>query len=126
MKVYVAAPWKHRPEAAEAGRKLEAAGHIITEKWWEHKDVTINGTIVEDAAELTRQALLDIRAVQRADAFILLNLAYSEGKCVELGLALADEIGIIAVGKPGLNVFHYLPEVHWVETVEDAIVRLDS
>ena len=121
MKLYLAAPWSHMEEAREAARKLTAAGHRITEPWWDHRDV--NG-IDDEADELVDQAWRDLEGVDNADRFILLNLGKSEGKAVELGWALCRRIMVIAVGKRGEhsnNVFHYLPQIKWVSTIEELI-----
>ena len=123
MRVYIAAPWAHRDKAKAASVLFEKAGHKITERWWDHKDV--GQTEMEAAAdEMERQAKADVKGVYTADHFIFLNLAYSEGKCVELGMALSEGIPIVAVGKRGMNVFHYHPRLLWVNTVEEAIEQL--
>lgn len=123
MRVYIAAPWKHRDEAQRVGEKFEQAGHKITEKWWDHVDVG-QDQMASQAAEMARQAKSDRAGVFAADHFIFLNLGYSEGKCVELGMALSEGVPIIAVGERSMNVFHYLPEVKWVGTVEEALERI--
>ena len=125
MKVYIAAPWAHREEAARVGMLFEQAGHTITEKWWSHKDVGQDAMEVH-AEEMACQAKSDVAGVFSADRFVFLNLAYSEGKCVELGMALSEGIPIIAVGKRGMNVFHYHPRLMWVATAEEAIGQLHS
>ena len=125
MKLYIAGPWKYRDEVRAAATLFKAASHTITEEWWDHLDITHNSSILPiDREEMARQARADWAGVWGADQLIFLNLAYSEGKCVELGMALADKIPICAVGEPGMNAFHYLPEVVWVHTVEEAIERL--
>ena len=118
MKVYIAAPWKYREQAKIAALKFTLAGHKILEPWWEHRDV--NGQPGFEA-ELCAQAVRDMYGVRDADWFVLLNLAYSEGKSVELGMALAWRVPVIAVGEPSLNIFHYLPQVKWVGSVEGAL-----
>ena len=124
MRVYLAAPWSYRSSAAVEASKLEKAGHVITEPWWHHQDV--NG---DDSAsdELLLQARKDLAGINNADVFVLLNLAKSEGKAVEMGIALAYQMPIFAVGKRGehsANVFHYLPQVQWFGSVEEVIDEL--
>ena len=102
--------------------RLTKAGHKITEPWWDHRDV--NGLDDDEADELVDQAWRDLEGVDNADRFILLNLGKSEGKAVELGWALCRRIMVIAVGKRGEhsnNVFHYLPQIKWVSTIEELI-----
>lgn len=123
MKVYLAAPWKNRPEAQAAAAYLESKGHIITKRWWEHADVRdINdpNQTDEDRQELVQQAVEDVEGVANCDVFILLNIQYSEGKTVETGLALAYGKPIIVVGK-NTNLFHYL-----VNALVDDIVAAES
>lgn len=124
MRVYIAAPWKHKDDAREASLTFEAAGHTITEKWWNHEDVGPMPYSDASKKELSRQALKDICGVADAHRFIFMNLAYSEGKCVELGWAISAGIPIVAVGEPGMNAFHYLDVIKWVPTLEDAVNAL--
>lgn len=108
MKVYIAAPWTRKALAASYAAVLEASGHTITKRWWEHREVP--GYLTDDHtndAELAQQALEDIDGVLAADVFVLLNLEKSEGKAVETGIALAAGIPIVVVG-PRSNIFHYL------------------
>ena len=119
MRLYIAGPWSHRHQVKDIAARFEQAGHTITEKWWDHPEVS-----PDDTKELAKQADLDIIGVFDCDHFIFLNLAYSEGKCVELGMALMEDKPILAVGKPNTTVFHHLPELKWVDTVQEAIERL--
>lgn len=97
------------------------AGHSITEKWWDHRNVP---QAEEHAEELAEQAKRDWRGVDFADALVLLNLEKSEGKSVETGIALAMEIPIIGIGERGSNVFQYLAQFQWVATVSEALCAL--
>jgi hypothetical protein len=68
--------------------------------------------------------MLDKRGVKMADVLLLINSAKSEGKAVEQGLAIAYGIPIIAVGVRGVlskNVFHYLDDYTWTQSVDDAL-----
>lgn len=128
MRIYLAAPWVCKAEALAAATTLEVAGHTITKKWWEHREV--NGYLRDDISteqreELMIQAMEDIAGVWNAQAFILLNGKVSEGKSVETGLALAYSTPIVLIGAPS-NLFHYLPHVFRVDTIEDAIALLPT
>jgi hypothetical protein len=117
MKVYIAAPWKRKAEARVAADRLRDAGYTITSRWIDvHGDTT-------DPEQLEIEAGNDLEDIEAADYFVLLNLEPSEGKAVETGIALIEDIPIIGVGKPS-NVFHYLPEIVWVDTLTDAIDAL--
>lgn len=133
MRVYVAAPWTRKSEAQHYADALEAAGHTITKKWWEHREVPgyLDPAIGEaELAELEQQAKEDVEGVLNAQAFVLLNLEKSEGKSVETGLAFASAAfyvngatnsGVsrfILVGGKS-NLFHYAPV--W----EDALTPAD-
>lgn len=124
LKIYVAAPWVHKPDAIEAGRRLESWGFEVTSNWFYHND---NGNpndsagLTHDRDAIIRQAIEDIADVRRADILLVLNLAKSEGKAVETGIAIAAEIPIISVGVRS-NIFQTLGAE--VDTLDDAIVLL--
>lgn len=124
MKIYIAAPWAHRDEARQRAAQAEAAGHEITHDWWDTEVADDN------EVELARCAYNDLMAVRRADVLIVLNLAQSEGKAVETGMAIAWqwEYGkpwIYIVGKRS-NIFHRLNvfKVWMVDTFEDVLKDL--
>jgi len=117
MKVYIAAPWKRKLDAKLASHLLTAAGHVVTSRWIDyHGDTT-------DPEELAIEAVNDMEDLDAADVLLLLNLEKSEGKAVETGIALVEGLWILGVGQPS-NVFHYLPEIQWVESMTEAISAL--
>lgn len=122
MKLYICAPWMDRDNLPAIAAKFEAAGHEITWKWWATDDIAEGE---DNHVSLREQALHDYYGVTDCDTLILLNTKKSEGKAVEQGIALANLIPIIAIGKRGdgtsMNVFHYLEDYTWVETVEEAL-----
>lgn len=123
MKIYIAAPWTEKAEAARVAGLLESAGHSITKKWWEHREVPsyLTGFEGEDFGELTQQAVEDISGVERADVFLLLNSSQSEGKAVETGIAIqCDWILRVLVGKRS-NLFHYFPGWSIFDFAENAV-----
>ena len=124
MKIYLAAPWPHRGDAATAALAIEAAGHTITEPWWTHPEC-------DDHDELVRQAMKDIEGVAAADFVIVLQLAQSEGKAAETGMAMMMAKPIVIVNpnwvaatyqERGGNLFHHLLTV--VPTLEEALVKV--
>lgn len=121
MKIYVAAPWTHKAEAKAVAEQLEAAGHTITKRWWEHREVP--GYLTDDTSndeELRQQAIEDVDGVIEAHVFVLLNLAKSEGKAVETGVALLQNLPVFVLyGRS--NLFHYYPGVYVVNTVADIL-----
>lgn len=123
MKLYIAAPWVHRNDAREVAKLLEAEGHVITHKWWD-----VEGEY-DDHEKTTECAFDDYEGVYNADRLVLLDTQKSEGKAVEQGLALGFGIPIIAIGRRGehsQNVFHHLPNYTWVETLNEAIIKLEE
>ena len=128
MRVYLAAPWDHRGDAAVFAAVLEERGHKITEKWWLHPDVGAypHEAKGKDLDELINQAWRDFAGVITAERLVVLQLAKSEGKAVETGIALRERIPICVYTPEGLygNLFHYLPEVKKVRTMEEVLVWL--
>jgi len=138
MKVYVAAPWTRKAEAQACAEALEGAGHEITKKWWEHREVPgylTAGISVVERKELETQAMEDITGVLDADAIVLLNLEKSEGKSVETGVALLSAFcRMHGISKMGVhrfilvggktNLFHYVPLWEEATTHADILALL--
>ncbi len=126
MNIYIAAPWAHRAQMPAIATKFEDAGHEITHKWWEVEDVP-EDTRSEEA--LRDQAILDVEGVLNGEVMVLINSAKSEGKALEQGIAIASGKEIYAVGQRGehsKNVFHYLDNYTWFNTVEDVIEVMET
>ena len=119
IRVYLAAPWSHKADALVALLALEAAGFEVVSHW-----IQYHGDGANDA-ELQAQAVEDYaEVVAKADAFVILNLALSEGKAFEFGVAYRHKLPCVVVGSRERNIFYNLPGVIRVETVEDAIAAL--
>lgn len=128
MRIYLAAPWTHRDTAREVARDLVGAGHSITTRWWEHREVPgylSSSCPEEEFAELAEQAMLDLDGVAHADVFVLLNTGVSEGKAVEMGVAIASGVPIILVGTRS-NLFHYTDVVEVVDGIDQLLMALDN
>ena len=119
-RVYLAAPWLHKADALVAQTQFEAAGFEVVSHWIQyHEDAIAND------AELQAQAVEDYAdIVAKTDAFVILNLALSEGKAFEFGVAYRQKLPCIVVGNRERNIFYHLPGVLQVETVEEAITVL--
>ena len=115
MRIYVAAPWKYREKAAHAAHILHNAGFTILSRWHDEYIET------PDLRTYQEQALADLHDVGCAQVLILLNLAYSEGKSVELGYALHAGLTVLLVGSHCTNIFHYHPRVRLVPSLDAAI-----
>ena len=115
-RIYIAAPWDRRHEMPAIAWQFEEAGYEITHRWWE-EDTDI-------PAELRKCAENDWRAVRTADALVVINSQprgqETSGKAVETGLAIAYGLPIFVVGEI-TNIFHYLPQVRLVASVDEAL-----
>lgn len=124
MKVYLAGQWDRRADFPAIAAKIEAAGHTITERWWDHEDTPQSKyPSNEDDDFLTARAIDDFIGVVKADTLVLMQTGKSEGKAVETGIAIAGGKPVILVGTRH-NLFHYLPNVHIVESVDAAVEML--
>lgn len=113
--VYLAAPWVHRAEARQAREKLTAAGYDVNSRWLDVDEATTSPEA---------EAINDMVDIISSDALVVLNLAKSEGKACETGMAIVAGIPVISVGV-GHNIFLKLPTVRRVETLHEAITILD-
>lgn len=126
MRIYVASPWTCKAEAKAAADFLEAEGHTITKKWWEHREVPgyLGDAGEDEIAELVQQAEEDVAGVVSADVFVLLNLEKSEGKAVETGIALTHVPYCVLLGGKS-NLFHYLPAWTHIDSIEEIPLLLN-
>jgi hypothetical protein len=117
MRIYVAAPWIRRADAKDVALRLKDDGHFVQSIWHDqHQDT-------DDPMTLAREAQVDFVGVISSDIVLVLNLEKSEGKAVEQGVAIGFEIPIMVVGERS-NIFHYLPVVTLVPTVDAALAEL--
>ena len=121
MNLYLAAPWASRDTLPAIATQFEAAGHTIIERWWEHADVDFANP--RNIPELEDIATRDFMGVVQADVLVVINSALSEGKAVEMGIAIARFIPIILVGTR-TNIFHFIPSVYPVRDVRAALRKL--
>lgn len=119
-RVYLAAPWVHKADAGIAKKALQDAGIEVVSGWTERED-SPQETAPE---EMVRQAGYDYAEVQKANTLVILNLAKSEGKASEMGMALAYGHRVIVVGPRTGNIFYHLPQVEQVDSVQEAIFKL--
>ena len=125
-KIYIAAPWKEKTLARETKSLLEAEGWMVTSRWIDGYSNSVGG-MDKSAQILAREAWNDVEDVRAANVFLLLNTQQrgeeTSGKAVETGIAIEREIPIFLVGGR-TNVFHFLGNVRWFATIEDAITHL--
>jgi len=122
MRVYVAGPWARKDEVEAFAKQIGAAGHVITSRWFRHGEGGSSTGCDKPDDEIRHQALEDYEDVISADFLVVFNLQMSEGKAVETGIALANNIPFITVGPRG-NIFALLGEAE-LDTIEGAIEYL--
>lgn len=122
MTIYCAGPWANKAELKVIATTLRDAGFIVVSRW---HDTTHNSNIYEAPPEvMVEEALKDWDDIGMADTIVYMNLAKSEGKATELGIALARNYEIYVVGGKQNNVFLHLPQVMHYESVEKVIEEL--
>lgn len=123
--IYIAAPWSMKHLAKEAAQKFKAAGWGISSHWFNYEGdgETVHPRLFQE------EALRDAEDVSNCDVFVLLNLQRrgeeTSGKAVEMGIAIGCGIPVVVVGG-WTNVFHFLPDVVMVGTVEEAIMEAEN
>lgn len=141
MKIYLAARYSRREELAAYREELKALGHDVQARWLDgkhqlsdagtpigdHGEALVEGvgdgsTNVANAELRTKFALDDWEDVNAAELVINFtelprSKANRGGRHVEYGIALANKARVIVVGYRE-NIFHWLPQVEFVETWE--------
>jgi hypothetical protein len=115
--IYVAAPWIHKDQARYAVEFFRSAGLSVSSTWVDVPDSN-------DPGYLEKEAMRDWLEIQDAKVLVLLNLSRSEGKAIEIGMALSLGIPIIGVGKPSAVFHHLTKHFVWVDTLGEALVEV--
>lgn len=143
MKIYLAARYSRREELCQYRKELEAIGHEITSRWLNGKhqidkagvpigdkgEKLVEGDSAESsaAADALRAHFVteDLTDVQSAYTVISFTepprstFGNRGGRHVEFGVALALHKRLIVVGYRE-NLFHYLPDVEFYESWQEA------
>lgn len=124
IKAYIAAGYSRKEEVAAIAKELESVGVTITSNW--HKERPAPQTGLNDNTEsfLRRTARKDIQELTAANYFVMLTVDPDKpfkrgGSCVENGFAIARGLPTMIIG-PRQHIFHYLPGIKKVDTVEQA------
>jgi nucleoside 2-deoxyribosyltransferase len=126
MRIYLAGPWARREEVREARKAFLAAGIEVNAQWLDVPDIAQAGQTVETQEhlyDLRAEAQRDLDDIAKSDAMVVMNLEKSEGKAVEQGIAIAQGLPLVVVGRRS-NVFQYLERVRVFDTVDDAIAYI--
>lgn len=122
MKIYLAAQFSEQALMKEWRKLLRQNGHYVTSRWLEVKESQLGETFNPSAAEEAAKDLHDITACEIMISRTLSRglLFTGGGRHIEFGFALAQEKLMINVGGYE-SVFHRLPQVRTVSTIEQAI-----
>ena len=128
MRIYVAAKFEEKPRVRTLMRALEDAGHQITLDWTDEDATGLTG--MELQAYYAECAENDVRGVQRAEVFVVLDHPRGRGLFVELGVALAKGAHVIVVGvkqdDPDNCIFYYFPWMVHVETEDQVLAAVEK
>lgn len=124
MKIYLASRYSRMRELRGYREQLNAKGHVITSRWLDGEHEAADG----DESQWRRFAEDDCADIRRAECVISFTEPSTTptprgGRHVEFGFALALHKQIIIVGHRE-NVFHYLEDVAFFQTWEQALAAL--
>jgi len=148
MRIYLAARYSRRDELCEHRRSIESLGHTVTSRWLNGlhqisdagQPIGDSGeSLVEDDDESTHVKAASLRSKFALDDFqdvmtCELLIAFTEpprssasrgGRHVELGLALGTMKRVWVIGYRE-NIFCWMEDVVFFETIEDAINALNQ
>lgn len=146
--VYLAARYSRREELCEYRERLREMGFLVRARWLDGgHQLADNGTPIGENGEalvegdaggcsdesrrlMAKFAKDDLEDVNAADIVISFtepprSNASRGGRHVEFGIALARGSRVIVVGYRE-NIFHWLPQVEFVGTIEDAIALMEN
>jgi len=117
--IYIAARFERQTEARSLAHELMKHGYKITSRW-----LCSTGLASNNPASARMWARMDLVDVSHADVYLLLSddVLGRGGKDFEGGYAYARGKRVVVVGPPA-HVFHWLPNVTRIDSVEDLRVR---
>ncbi len=132
LKVYLAAPYRHKERIKEVAAELRASGITVTSRWLEEPYKSTISPIDLPYETNRHYAMQDIEDVSAADVLVLFTdptkTIFRAGRHVEFGIAvglgLSRPFPIFVVGPEHENIFHYLGQVQHFETWEVAKEKL--
>lgn len=125
MRVYVAAKFEEKDRVRQMIGVLRNMGHQITHDWT-LEETQFDSSKHENLPYYKKCAEGDAQGVMTADVFIILTSTSGKGLYVEMGMAAAKGLPIIAVGPHFNSIFYELPNVTKVQTIEAAYVMLEE
>ena len=131
MKIYLAAKFALKGKMQGVRDFLAGHGHEITAQW-----IDVEPESDDDSGGATdeirlKYAKLDIEDVLRSDVLVAFSnlrgeLGTGGGRHVEFGIALHAGKRIIVVGPKGEHIFHYIPGIEFVDSVDALVEQLQK
>jgi len=124
MKIYLCAQFSEQYIMQTWRTILTHAGHNVTSRWLDVEEADEK----KPSKKVTNAALIDMADIDKAEIIISKTINRGElftggGRHIEFGYAFAKGKKLINVGGYE-SVFHHLPDVVTVPTIEDAIALL--
>lgn len=120
MKLYVATAWDCKDQAKSVMEEARARGHVITYNW----------TVTSDEADWVSESVLELEAVSRADALVIIPKNHGTGHYAELGMALALSKPVVSLGTSYRSdlpcIFLAHPLVRHAPTLAEALAYLEE
>jgi len=130
MKIYLAAKYARKDEIQLVATLLEQLGHKITATWFGEKYKP--GVQMKQLRHDTHVKIAgrDLKEIAKADALVFFaedqnNQPPRGGRHVEFGYALGLGKKVYVVGERE-NIFHHLPRVTMVPTVDELFKKLEK
>jgi hypothetical protein len=123
-RVYVAASFEQKMAVRELFKRIEAAGHVVTEDWTTHREIVSIESEKERKALKRQYAVADTEGVRSATVYgLLIAERKSTGSHIEYGIAIGAGIAhICLIGVPDeTQLFYDYPGVIVVPD-EDAFI----
>jgi hypothetical protein len=126
LKIYVCSKFEEKPRCRAMQELLRNAGHEITLDWTQFEDPPgwdgdVATATPAQAEFLCGCAQKDWAGVLNADLVVVLTHPNLRGGLIEMGIAIANGIPVIAVGPHYRTVFFLLPDVALVRTDADVL-----
>lgn len=118
-KVYIAASFTRRKEAAALRRQLAAAHHLVLSRWLDVESDDYDNTPM---SKMQQYAAMDLEDLFKSEALVCLtgDKASRGGRHAEVGAALATGKRVILLG-PREQIFHWHPCVRVVTRFKELL-----
>jgi nucleoside 2-deoxyribosyltransferase len=114
--VYIAAPLERRADARQLAAELAIRGVRVVSTW-HCTDATREGERTAADWEISRALAANAHEITRADVVVMLHASAGRETLVELGLAIAGCVPVIAIDSVRLASYRR-PGVEWIDPEE--------